>query len=298
MNPKTAPDNRRVLIVGSKGMLAQAISKHAPANAEVTGLDLPDLDITDAEQVGSVVERIRPDVIINCAAYTNVDGAESNEELATRVNGEGVANLAAAAAGTGAVLVHVSTDYVFSGEKVEPYTEVDTPGPLSAYGRSKLAGEKAILDSPPETFYIVRTSWLYGSGGRNFVETMLRLARERDELRVVADQVGSPTFTEDLARGINTLLEAAADSGIYHFSNSGTCSWHGFAEEIVRQARERWPDVIAERVVPIRTDEYPLPAPRPKNSVLSLKKYIDATGIVPPEWKDALRRYLDACETD
>ena len=197
---------RKMALIGGKGMLASAIRNCAGTAWNIAGLDLPEFDLTDRSLVESVLGNLSPDVIINCAAYTDVDSCETNEELATRVNGEGPGHLARVAAKLGATLVHISTDYVFDGRKTSPYLETDPVGPLSAYGRSKLAGEQAVLASGLKRYYLVRTSWLYGPGGRNFVETIIRLAREREELRVVADQVGSPTYTGDLAQAIYQLL--------------------------------------------------------------------------------------------
>ena len=198
--------HRPLALIGSNGMLARKVRELAPPQYEVVGFDLPEFDLTDRAQVMAEMTRLQPAVIINCAAFTNVDGCESQEELATRVNGAGPGTLAEAAQAVGAILVHISTDYVFAGDKGSPYTESDPTGPLSAYGRSKLAGEAAIVASGLSRYFILRTSWLYGPGGKNFVETMLRLAAERDELRVVADQVGSPTYTGDLAAAIYNLL--------------------------------------------------------------------------------------------
>ncbi|NIQ95712.1 MAG: dTDP-4-dehydrorhamnose reductase, partial [Desulfuromonadales bacterium] len=276
-------------------------------------------DITDREQVLATLSELQPAVIVNCAAYTNVDGCESEEALATRVNGDGPGYLAEAALEVGATLVHVSTDYVFDGTKRTPYTEADPPCPVSAYGRSKLAGEQAIRASGLERFFILRTSWLYGPGGKNFVETILRLAGERDELRVVADQIGCPTYTADLAEAIFALLKTVMSDelrvtsegerqekpgspithhpsplyGLYHLSNEGQCSWHEFAEEIVRLARERGAELKVETIRPITTEEYPLPAPRPAYSVFSKEKYKTATGCDIPHWREALKRYMD-----
>jgi len=314
--------SRILALIGSGGMLARKVSEQAAANGyAVAGFDLPDFDLTDRAQVLAEMERVRPKVIINCAAYTNVDGAESDEALATRVNGLGSGYLAGAAMAVGAVLVHISTDYVFDGCKSSPYLETDPVGPLSAYGRSKLAGEQAILASGLERYFIVRTSWLYGPGGRNFVETIMRLAREREELRIVADQVGSPTYTGDLAEAIFNLLAVSANLwvhqqpttsnqqpaaspqspvpspyGIYHFSNAGQCSWYEFASEIVAQLQGRGEALKVKRVVPIRTEEYPLPAPRPAYSVFSKEKYRLATGAEVPGWQDSLARYLNSEE--
>ena len=242
-----------------------------------------------------------PDVIINCAAYTNVDGAETNEDLATRVNGLGPGYLAESAKAVGAVLVHISTDYVFDGRKQNPYVESDQVGPVSAYGRSKLAGEQAILVSGLERYFIVRTSWLYGPAGKNFVETIIRLAREREDLRVVSDQFGSPTYTGDLADAIFNLVTLDASPqppvpglyGIYHYSNSGQCSWYEFAKEIVEQMRSRGVSLRIRNLQPIRTEEYPLPALRPGYSIFSKDKYMRATGADVPGWEESLSKYLE-----
>jgi len=282
-------------------MLARKVAEQAADNDySIIGLDLPDFDLTNRTQVLAEMERVQPAVIVNCAAYTNVDGAESEVELATRVNGLGPGYLAEAAQTVGAVLVHISTDYVFDGRKDSPYLETDPVGPLSAYGRSKLAGEQAILASGLGRYFIIRTSWLYGPGGKNFVETIMRLAREREELRVVADQVGSPTYTGDLAEAIFRLLAlnfspqppSPSFYGFYHFANSGQCSWYEFAAEIVAQLQGRGEMVKVERVVPITTAEYPLPAPRPAYSVFSKDKYLSSTGADIPAWQASLFRYL------
>jgi len=284
----------RVMLIGAKGMLAQAVRKLAPEVYEILPFDLPDFDITDREQVLEVVIGLKPDVILNCAAYTNVDGCESEEEVAARVNGDGPGYLAEAARETDATLVHISTDYVFDGTGREPYREEDPTHPVSAYGRTKLRGEESIVASGLERFFIIRTSWLYGPGGGNFVETIIRLAGEREELRIVADQIGCPTFTEDLAAAIFRILEVARDGlyGIYHFSNEGACTWHDFAEEILRQARENGEPLKVRSVLPIRTEEYPLPARRPAFSVFSKEKYRRVTGAKFPEWKESLERYM------
>jgi dTDP-4-dehydrorhamnose reductase len=248
-------------------------------------------------------------VIAHCAAYTNVDGCETNEETALLVNGRGPGHLAEAAKEFGATLVHVSTDYVFDGTKYSPYTEEDVTNPQSAYGRSKLLGEKAILESGLDKFFIVRTSWLYGPGGKNFVETIARLAKEREELRIVDDQVGSPTFTDDLARAIFNLLELGASPsfakasagrpvpppglyGIYHFADEGACSWYEFAEAIVAHLLREGTPLQMKRILPIATHEYPLPAVRPAYSVFSKKKYRRAVGAEVPHWRESLEAYF------
>ncbi len=235
----------KLALIGAKGMLAQAVKKVAPREYELILFDLPDFDITDREQVSLILEEIRPDVILNCAAYTNVDGCESEEELATRVNGDGPGYLAEAAKATGATLVHISTDYVFDGCKREPYIEEDPTGPMSAYGRSKLAGERKIIESGLEQYFILRTSWLYGPGGKNFVETILRLAKEREELRIIADQIGSPTFTRRSGRsdfqafGFTASRVPRPALRNLPLSNEGQCSWYEFACAIVEEARLR-----------------------------------------------------------
>ena len=286
---------KQLALIGSKGMLASAVRSCGCNEWEIAPLDLPEFDVTDLPLVASVLRELRPEVIINCAGYTNVDGAEAEEALAMRVNGEGPGNLAHVAKQLGATLVHVSTDYVFDGAKTAPYLEDDPVASISAYGRTKLAGEKAIADSGLERFYIVRTSWLYGPGGKNFVETILRLATEREELRVVADQIGSPTYTADLAKAIFALLSARgqrAPYGIYHFSNEGQTSWYEFARAIISLAQQQGMPVKTQRVLPVRTDEYPLPAARPAYSVFSKDKYRAATGALVPDWQSGLQRYL------
>ena len=286
----------RIALIGCNGMLARKVRELAPAGVDLHGYDLPEFDLTERSQVLAEMERYKPTVIVNCAAFTNVDACESQEELATRVNGAGPGYLAETAKTLGAVLVHISTDYVFAGDKVSPYLETDPTGPLSAYGRSKLAGEQAIVASGLSRYFILRTSWLYGPGGKNFVETMLRLAAERDELRVVADQIGSPTYTGDLAQGIFRLLALPAASenyGLYHFSNLGETSWHGFAEEIINKSRILGVPCQVKRVMPIKTSDYPLPANRPAYSVFAKEKYLQRTGAFIPHWQESLNLYLD-----
>ncbi|PLY08279.1 MAG: dTDP-4-dehydrorhamnose reductase [Desulfuromonas sp.] len=282
---------KRVALVGSKGMLAFAFKEALPDSIELLELDLPEFDLTDRRQVVDTLVGFGADVVINCAAYTNVDGCESEEELAVRVNGEGVANLAEATRQCGGVLAHVSTDYVFAGDKQEPYVEADMTGPVSAYGRSKLLGEESLRSSGLDAYFIVRTSWLYGPGGKNFVETVRRLATEKQEMRIVADQIGTPTYTVDLAQAIFNLLQTEA-YGLYHFSNDGQCSWFDFSSEIVNQLRALGGKLAVEKVLPIRTEDYPLPATRPAYSVFSKEKYISVTGADVPGWRESLTCYL------
>ena len=294
-------DGKRVALIGANGMLAHMVRSLAPKVWEISPFDLPDFDLTNRERVLRVLGEQRPEIILNCAAYTDVDGCETHEELATQVNGHGPGHLAEAARETGATLVHISTDYVFDGRKETPYIEDDSPNPLSAYGRSKLRGEEAIIASGLESYFIIRTSWLYGPAGKNFVETIVRLAGEREELRIIADQVGSPTYTRDLAQAIFKLLDLSHSAsrvpraglyGIYHFSNTGVCSWYEFAREIVEQLRQQGGAVKVRDIRPIATEEYPLPAIRPQYSVFSKEKLVRATGLAIPEWRESLAHYF------
>jgi dTDP-4-dehydrorhamnose reductase len=295
--------NPRVAVVGARGMLARMVMNMAPPSWKLVGLSHPGFDLTDQFSTANGLAELRPDVIINCAAYTDVDGAESKTNLAFLVNGVGPGNLARAAKELNATLVHISSDYVFNGNKTVPYGESDPPDPRSVYGKSKLQGEQAILESGLERFFILRTSWLYGAGGKNFVETIIRLAQQKEELHIVADQIGSPTYTADLAQAVFTLLALEANrqetkrpreslSGIYHFSNEGACSWHRFASEIVSLLKKTSIPVKTKRILPIGTVDYPLPAPRPCYSVLSGEKYKKVTGAVIPGWREALERYV------
>lgn len=246
------------------GLDVQAAARSA--GHQTVALSRAELDITDASAVDAVVAGARADVVINCAAYTNVDGAEANEATALAINGDGAGHVARASAAAGAWTIHVSTDYVFDGEASEPYFESDPVGPRSAYGRTKLAGERAVAASAPGTHTIVRTSWLFGLGGPCFPATILRLAGERDELRVVADQVGCPTFTGHLAPALVELACGNRIGGVAHVAGGGRCSWFQFAREIVARTG------MECEVKPCTTAEYPLPAPRPAFSVLASER--------------------------
>jgi len=290
----------KLALIGDKGMLARKVREFAPIKYDVIGFDLPDFDLTNGDQVDITLRELRPTLIINCAAFTNVDDAEVQEKVATQINADGPGHLAKVAKEIGSLLVHISTDYVFSGDKNSPYTETDLTRPLSAYGRSKLAGEEAILNSGLKRFIIIRTSWLYGPGGKNFVETIIRLAKEREELRIVADQYGTPTYTGDLAEAIFNLVGIAQNTkgedrhifGFYHFSNCGECSWYQFAEEIINQVRLHNEDVAVKKITPISTSEFPLPAARPPYSIFDKEKYKRATNLSIPSWADGLARYM------
>lgn len=274
----------RLLVTGSRGQLGLALQAAAPAcGHEVVGFDLPELDITDVTAVREAVAAVRPDAIVNCAAFTAVDAAEADEARATAVNGTAVAGLGTAADEVGAVLVHISTDYVFDGRSGRPWREDDPTRPLSAYGRSKLAGEVAALRA--RQHLVVRTAWLFGQGA-NFVEAIRKqIEAGKPELSVVADQLGSPTYAADLAAAMLGLLAGGA-LGIVHVVNEGVTTWQGFAAEIVRQLGA---DVV---IRPICTAELGRPAPRPANSVLDTARLRGLLGGPLPPWQDALGRYL------
>jgi dTDP-4-dehydrorhamnose reductase len=274
----------RLLVTGSGGMLGRAVVRDAVRlGHDVVGLTHADLDIADADNVTRIVTAAEPEALINCAAYTDVDGAESAEPRAMRINGDGAGNLARAAATVGARIVHVSTDYVFDGSASEPWVESDDAGPLQAYGRSKLDGERQVADATSE-HAIVRTAWLYGAGGRNFVDTMLRLASERDEVTVVTDQRGRPTWTGHLAPALVELAERRGDVSVFHATGPGECSWYELAVEILHRTGSTC------RVVPTTSDRFVRPARRPAYSVLGTER---TPPIVLPPWEDGLAAYLD-----
>lgn len=280
----------KYFVVGAGGMFAADLIELLEEKGEVVKGDLPDFDITNIDVITKKLGDINPDVTINCAAYTAVDKAESEKELAFLVNGKGAENLAMACKETGSRLVHVSTDFVYDGKKCTPYKENDSTNPLSIYGNSKLEGEdhiKSVMDDA----IIVRTSWLYGKHGNNFVETIKRLALEREELGIVCDQVGTPTYTKDLAHGIVALLDNVRN-GLYHFSNEGVCSWYDFAYEIIEMLKDNGIPLSLRKLKPIFSEEYPTSAERPKYSVLNKSKYKNSTKSEIPHWKDGLKRYF------
>ncbi len=269
------------LVVGAGGQLGSDLLL-ALRGQQVVGLTRADLDVTDETAVRSAIAAHRPDVVLNAAAYTAVDAAESDEAGAVEGNVVGPRILARAAHDAGIRLVHVSTDYVFAGDATEPYAEDAAVGPKLAYGRTKLAGERAVLEAAPDS-YVVRTAWVYGAGGRNFVTTMARLEREKETISVVDDQLGSPTWSFDLARGLIALASSGADPGIYHCTNGGQASWFDFARAIFEEV-----GADPARVLPTTTDAFPRPAPRPAYSVLGNDRWIKA-GLDPlPHWRDAL----------
>jgi len=272
----------KLLVAGAAGMLGRDVMLAAGnAGHQVVGYGHSELDVGDAGAVTAKVEGERPDVVINCAAWTDVDGAEEHEAEATAINGAGAGNVADAAAAVGASVVYVSTDYVFDGSKGSPYVETDQTAPLSAYGRSKLAGEEATRAANKRHF-VVRSAGLFGAGGRNFVETMLRLAADHGEVLVVRDQVGSPTYTWHLAYGIVRLIEGV-EFGIHHMAAAGSCSWYEFAREIFDQAK------VECKVMSATTEMLGRPASRPAFSALASQR---RHPIELPSWQDGLAAYL------
>lgn len=283
----------KILLTGKNGQVGYELERSLQGLGEVVALERTHLNLSDLRQVREVIRSVRPNLIVNPAAYTAVDKAESEIELAMCINGDAPGVMAEEAKKLGAAMIHYSTDYVFDGSKSSPYVEEDAPNPISAYGKTKLAGEEAIraVDIP---HLIFRTSWVYGLRGRNFLLTVLRLAQERDELRIVADQIGAPTWSRTLAdttAHIVSQARAAKDSqqwwaehgGLYHLTAQGSTSWHGFTEAILSH-----PAVTKKpRVVPITTDDYPLPAPRPRNSVLNCDKLKQRFCDL-PHWEAAL----------
>ncbi len=291
-----------VLLIGGAGQLGEALQtalQTVPA-LDLTVLTRQELNLTQLEQVRSAIEQANPDVVINAAAYTAVDRAEAERDLAMTVNGKAPGVMAAAALDCDARFIHISTDYVFAGDKGSPYLETDPTNPLNAYGESKLGGEQAILATDADAV-IVRTAWVYGAGGKgNFVKTMLRLGAERAEVRVVADQIGTPTWTGDLAKAIAAIAhptEAPLPAGIYHYTNSGVASWYDFAIAIFEEAAALGIPLRLQRVVPITTSEYPTPARRPAYSVLACGKINHYLGQPAPHWRQGLRTMLGELQT-
>ena len=281
---------RRWLVTGAGGMVGHDVvaALHA-RDEEVVGLTRAELDICDGARVLEVIAKHRPTIIINCAAYTRVDDAESNENLANAINGSAVEFLALAASRQDALLTQISTDYAFDGSKREPYEVTDPPSPASVYGRSKVIGEHAAQHATRHL--IVRTSWLFGVHGPNFVATMRNLiARGTNPLRVVNDQYGRPTYTPHLAAAVIRLAQLASDGGqargIVHYADEGACSWFEFTQAILEELGN------PVDVVPVSTAEFPRPAPRPAYSVLSTERYERLTGVQPESWRDGLREYL------
>lgn len=281
----------RILLLGSNGQVGHELTRTLPSLGQVVPLDYPDIDFANLKSIGSVVREIAPHIIVNAAAYTAVDKAESEPLLAQAINADAPAILAEEASKLGATLVHYSTDYVFDGAKATAYVETDRPNPLSVYGKTKLAGEVAVTKCPRHLTF--RTSWVISAHGKNFVKTMLRLASERDNLRVVADQWGAPTSAALLAEMTTAALSSTRDVseldhcwGLYHLVAAGETTWNGLAKRVVLKAMElgKVGKVVPENVMPITTAEYPTPAARPMNSRLSTAKLTSTFGFALPDW--------------
>ncbi len=278
---------KRILLVGRNGQVGRELRRTLAPLGEVIAVDREALDLAREDDIRMILRTIRPGIVVNAAAYTAVDQAEAEPELAVAINGLAPGVMAEEARRQGALLVHYSTDYVFDGAKSGPYTEDDLPNPLNVYGRSKLAGEKAIRDSGCRHL-IFRTSWVYGRHGRNFLRTIQRLARTKEELAIVDDQIGAPTWSRMIAEATALALRSDQDSGLYHMSSAGQTSWHGFARAILEA--QGW----SGRLLPIPAREYPLPAQRPANSTLDNGKLAAVLGLALPDWRGA----LDLCLAD
>ena len=279
-----------ILVTGGNGQLGSALRlASAESSHRYVFTDVAELDITSAEAVEAFFEREKVDVVVNCAAYTAVDLAEENEAQADAINHRAVALLAEACKRHNATLIHISTDYIFSGDADAPYKEDAEPSPLGVYGRTKLAGERAVAESGCR-YIILRTAWLYSEFGRNFFKTMQSLTASRPEIKVVADQIGTPTYAGDLAKAITYIInsEQLGKCGIYHYTNEGVCSWYDFACEIARLSGH-----TACKVTPCTTEEYPTKARRPRYSVLDKSKFIATFGLAIPEWRESLKGIFD-----
>ena len=288
----------RILVTGREGQVARALLNAAGGDVVIDVLGRPELDVTDRESIELAIRRLSPDILVNAAAYTAVEKAETDEASAFAVNGQGAGNAAAAAATAGIPIIHVSTDYVFSGDQEDPYREEDPTRPINVYGRSKLAGEQAVVVAN-SAHVILRTSWIYAPWGSNFVRTMLRLAGERDTVRVVTDQWGTPTYAPDIAEGILTVARKAlgdangeAWRGIFHMTAAGATSWAGFAEAIFSASAAH--GAPTSRVEPITTAEYPTRARRPANSLLDNAKFRGTFVHALPDWRGGVQRCVAA----
>ena len=283
----------KVLVTGSNGQVGYCLVQQLrQQNADFLALDRDQLDITQRQAVWQTVSDYRPNVIINAAAHTAVDKAESEAEQAFAINRDGAAYLAEAAQQIGAAMLHISTDYVFDGQATQPYTETDATAPQGVYGQSKLAGEQAVLATCSRSI-ILRTAWVFGEHGHNFVKTMLRLGRERDSLGIVSDQHGAPTYAGDIAAALLHIAHhitqgKPTEYGIYHFSGKPYVSWYQFAEAIFQQAQQQGILANTPQLLAIATPDYPTPAKRPANSCLQLDKIQQAFGISPSDWQQAL----------
>lgn len=279
----------KILVTGSQGLLGYEVGLVCEGQGDTvfrTDVVPPSLqlDITDEAAIRSILRTMKPDWVINCAAYTDVDGCETNQDRAFELNAKAPGNLARACEEIGAKLLHISTDYVFDGSKEEPYTEDDQTGPTSIYGKSKRAGEIAVLEGM-EHYSIVRTQWLFGPHGKNFVSTILGIAKDRDKISVVNDQWGSPTYSKDLAKALRLLIDCDVQ-GIYHVCNRGKATWYDLAGKAIELVG------MSTEVIPVATSEFPRPAKRPAKSILSTKRFTEVTGKLMPAWQISLDKYI------
>ncbi|MCC5646827.1 dTDP-4-dehydrorhamnose reductase [Nostoc sp. CHAB 5824] len=286
--------SKSILLIGSNGQVGKELQQILPSYGDIILVERPTVDLAQPDTLRNVITSKQPQIIINAAAYTAVDKAESEPELAAVINATAPLIIAQESQKLGAFLIHISTDYVFDGNSCNPYQETDETNPLSVYGKTKLAGEEAIRKTCAHHF-ILRTAWVYGTFGKNnFVKTMLRLGAERQELRVVADQIGSPTWAQDIATVIAQTIPLLAPeiSGTYHYTNSGVASWYDFAVAIFEEAQQLGFPLKVERIIPITTAEYPTPARRPAYSVLACGKISTFLEMHPPHWQQRLRQML------
>lgn len=292
----------RILLFGKNGQVGWELNRSLQPLGEVIALGRDEADFSNPESLRDIVRQIKPDVIVNAVAYTAVDKAETEEDLALVINGVAPGVLAEESLRINSLLIHYSTDYMFDGTKKSPYVETDNPSPINAYGRTKLAGEQNIASFGCD-YLIFRTSWVYAARGSNFLNTVLRLSRENKELRIVADQHGAPTWARNIADATahalvfaqRERLSGGFASNIYHLSSSGKTSWHGFAASIIERARQCTAagNIITEAVLPIATEDYPLPAPRPKNSLMDSGALTARFGVNMPEWHVAMNLCTD-----
>ena len=286
----------KILLTGVTGQVGRELQTTLTSLGEVVGFDREKFDLSKPEQIKQQIAEIKPNIVVNAAAYTAVDRAETESELAIAINADAPKAIALAAQNVNATVVHISTDYVFNGKNYTPYLETDSTDPLGVYGNSKLIGEIGVKENC-DRHIILRTAWVYGSRGHgNFVKTMLRLGESKEELKVVADQIGSPTWSYDIASAIANLLDKSqTDStinGAYNFTNSGVASWYDLAVAVFDEAKQLGFPLKIKQVLPITTADYPTPAQRPAYSVLSKGKYTEATGVYPPHWRESLRKML------
>lgn len=279
--------SKSILLLGSNGQVGRELQQILATQHKVIAVARPRIDFTQPDSLRQIIKETQPQIIINAAAYTAVDKAETEPELATAINATAPQIIAEESQKLGSFLIHISTDYVFDGQQSQPYQETDKTNPLNIYGKTKLAGEIAIQQTHPQHI-ILRTAWVYGSFGKsNFVKTMLRLGAERQEIRVVKDQIGSPTWAQDIAETIAQMIPQLKPeiAGIYHYTNSGVTSWYDFAVTIFEEAQKLGFPLTIQRVIPISTDEYPTLAARPAYSVLACEKISQVLGTYPPHWQ-------------